>query len=138
MQSTKKIIYLSTVFALASGSYAYAAQGPQDAEPILDKPAVETPVIDAFTAADTNTDGALDRDEFVAFVVVKADSGDLDYKGVKLSGEYDNHFNTKDYNADGLLTAEELRVHKVDSKTWSEPEVPAEAPDAAPEPEEVN
>lgn len=135
MRTTKKIIYLSTLIVLSSGAYASA----QDADPIMDKPVMDAPVVDAFAAADTNTDGALDRDEFVAFVVAKADAGDIDYKGVKLSGEYDNHFNTKDYNADGLLTAEELRVVKTDSKTedsesWTDPEAPTEAP----EPEGMN
>jgi len=135
MQTLKPIIYLSFVFALTGGSQAYG----QDAEPVTDNPATEPAIIDAFTAADSNADGALNREEFTAFVLVKADSGDLDYKGVKLSGEYDNHFNTKDYNADGLLTAEELGIHEADHKSnygsgWEEPKAPADIQ----EPEEVN
>ncbi len=115
MQTTKKIIALSSVLILGSSAFAVA----QDAEPLMEEPVV----IDAFTAADNDADGALTRDEFVAFVVVKADAGDVDYRGVKLSGEYDNAFNTKDYNADGLLTAEELKPLEEESPAWIEPEV---------------
>ncbi len=114
MQTIKKIIALSSAILMASSAYACA----QDAEPVMEEPVV----INAFTAADIDADGALSRDEFVAFVVLKADAGDVDYKGVKLSGEYDNAFNTKDYNADGLLTAEELKVHMDGSDPLLEPE----------------
>ncbi len=70
----------------------------------------EVQVVDSFTAADIDADEALDRDEFISFVVMKSDEGDAEYKSIKISGEYDNHFNTKDYNADGLLTAQELKA----------------------------
>jgi len=82
-------------------------------------------IVDAFASADIDADGALDRDEFVSFVVIKSDAGDLDYKAMKLSGEYDDHFNTKDYNADGLLTAEELTAVKNHSDDTVKPEMDA-------------
>lgn len=66
--------------------------------------------VDPFTSADIDADGALDRNEFVSFVVIKSDEGAADYSSIKLSGKYDDHFDSKDYNADGLLTAEELKV----------------------------
>jgi len=77
--------------------------------------------IDIFASADIDADGSLDRDEFISFVVMKSDAGDLDYKAVKTAGEYDNHFNMKDYNADGLLTAEELTVTLEIDVTASDP-----------------
>ena len=77
----------------------------QDNAPEL-KPDPE--IVDIFASADIDASGALNRDEFISFVVMKSDTGDTEYKAIKISGEYDNHFNTKDYNADGLLTSEEL------------------------------
>ncbi len=74
----------------------------------------EIQIVDSFASADIDADGALDRDEFVSFVVMKSDEGDAEFKSIKISGEYDNHFNTKDYNADGLLTAQELKTAVVD------------------------
>jgi len=92
-----------------------------------DKPELtpDVQIVDAFASADIDADGALDRDEFVSFVVIKSDAGDLDYKAMKLSGEYDDHFNTKDYNADGLLTAEELTTVKNHSDDTVKPEMDA-------------
>ena len=103
MLNLTKLTLTASVFAVATTSTAFA----QDtAEPMTKAPAV----VDIFTAADVDADGALDRDEFISFVVMKSDAGDADYSAVKISGEYDNHFNTKDYNADGLLTAEEVKA----------------------------
>ena len=89
----------------------------------------ETQSIDSFTAADIDADGALSRDEFVSFVVMKSDEGDAKYKSIKISGEYDNHFNTKDYNADGLLTADELKVLRAeDSEMQPKPNSSVDEP----------
>lgn len=102
MLKLTKLTLAASIFAVATTSAAFA----QDtAEPMSDAPKA----VDIFTAADVDADGALDRDEFISFVVMKSDAGDADYSAVKISGEYDNHFNTKDYNADGLLTVEEVK-----------------------------
>lgn len=77
----------------------------------------EVAVVDVFTSADIDADGALSREEFISFVIMKSDQGDADYKSIKISGEYDDHFNTKDYNADGLLTAEELKPPVADDES---------------------
>jgi len=116
MPKLTKISIAITGLMLAISPAAYA----QDDTPDVTS---EVQVVDSFTSADIDADGALDRDEFVSYVVMKSDEGDADYQSIKISGEYDNHFNTKDYNADGLLTAEEL----------NDPE--ADAPDVAPEEE---
>lgn len=101
MPKLTKLTIATTALILAAGSVAFAQDDTPEMKP-------ETQKVDIFTSADIDADGALDRDEFISFVVMKSDTGDVDYKAVKISGEYDNHFNTKDYNADGLLTAEEL------------------------------
>jgi len=106
-----RIMTKTTIVATAMLFAATPAVFAQDAEPEVSPP-VET--VDVFTAADVDADGALDRDEFVSYVVMQSDAGDVDYTGLKLSGEYDNAFNTKDYNADGLLSAEELTMPEGD------------------------
>ncbi|MDB2437748.1 hypothetical protein N9W89_03455 [Hellea sp.] len=78
--------------------------------------------IDIFKAADADADGALNRNEFISFVAMKSDIGDADYSSIKLAGSYDDHFNTKDYNADGLLRAEELVTVNVDSLEEAAPQ----------------
>ncbi len=102
MPKLTKLSIALAAFTLAISPVAIA----QDDTPEL-SPDVQ--IVDSFTSADIDADGALDRDEFISFVVMKSDEGDAEYKSIKISGEYDNHFNTKDYNADGLLTAEELK-----------------------------
>lgn len=101
MPKLTKLTIATTALILATGPVAFAQDDTPEMKP-------DTQMVDIFTSADIDADGALDRDEFISFVVMKSDTGDVDYKAVKISGEYDNHFNTKDYNADGLLTAEEL------------------------------
>jgi len=114
MPKLSKLSITITALMLAVSPTAFA----QDDTPEL-TPEVQT--VDSFTSADIDSDGALDRDEFVSFVVMKSDEGDADYKAIKISGEYDNHFNTKDYNADGLLTAEELKLAPEDDSEGEAP-----------------
>lgn len=122
MPKLTKLSIATATIILAISPAAFA----QDDTPEM-TPDVET--VDSFTSADIDADGALDRDEFISFVIMKSDEGDADYKSVKISGEYDNHFNTKDYNADGLLTAEELKS-PVDDETEviTEEDVPTDEP----------
>jgi len=114
MPKLTKLTIATAGFMLAISSIAFAQDDTPEMTP-------DVQVVDSFTSADIDADGALDRDEFISFVVMKSDEGDADYKSIKISGEYDNHFNTKDYNADGLLTAEELKDPVVE-----EPEVTLE------------
>ena len=109
MPNLTKLFIATATLMLAICSTAFA----QDDTPDVTAK-VQTP--NAFTSADINADGALDRDEFVSFVVMKSEEGYADYSSIKLSGEYDNHFNTTDYNADGLLTAEELKMPTDDKR----------------------
>lgn len=124
MPKLTKLSIAVTAFVLAATPAALA----QDDTPDMTQ---DTQVADTFTSADIDADGALDRDEFISFVVMKSDAGDADYSSIKLSGEYDNHFNTKDYNADGLLTKEELKApakeHSEDSE-MPEMEAPLDEP----------
>ncbi len=62
-----------------------------------------------FMDTDINKDGSLDREEFVAFAATKAQKGDEHYRALVVSGDYDNQFNTLDYNADGVLSLEEIK-----------------------------
>ena len=118
---TKRSITTATFMLAISASMSPGAFA-QDDTPEMSP---ETQSIDSFTAADIDADGALSRDEFVSFVVMKSDEGDAKYKSIKISGEYDNHFNTKDYNADGQLTAEELTETAADER---EEETPLDKP----------
>lgn len=63
-----------------------------------------------FMDTDINKDGSLDREEFVAFAATKAQKGDEHYRALIVSGEYDAQFNTLDYNADGVLSLEEMKL----------------------------
>lgn len=122
MPKLSKLSLITSAFMLAIPTAAFA----QDDIPEM-TPEVQT--IDSFTSADIDADGVLDRDEFVSFVVMKSDEGEADYKAIKISGEYDNHFNTKDYNADGLLTVEELKLPEEDeSEVMSEDEAVTDEP----------
>lgn len=118
MPKLTKLSIATAALMLATASAAFAQDDTPELMP-------ETQIVDSFTSADIDADGALDRDEFISFVVMKSDEGDADYKSIKISGEYDNHFNTKDYNADGLLTAEELKMPAADEH---EKETPLDEP----------
>ena len=107
MPKLSKLSLITSTIMMAISSAAFAQDDTPEMTP-------EVQIVDSFTSADIDADGALDRDEFVSFVVMKSDEGEADYKAIKISGEYDNHFNTKDYNADGLLTAEELKLLEED------------------------
>lgn len=119
MPKLTKLTAATATLMLAICPAAFA----QDAAPEMTP---EAQAVSTFTSADVDADGALDRDEFISFVVMESDAGDLDYKAIKISGDYDNHFNTKDYNADGLLTEEELTAPvKDDSEDVAEPDMEA-------------
>lgn len=101
MLNLTKLTLAATALMLAAATSTYA----QDEAPTMK---LDVKTVDVFASADVDADDALDRDEFVSFVVMQSDAGYADYSAIKLSGAYDDHFNMKDYNADGLLTAEEL------------------------------
>lgn len=123
MPKLTKLSIATAAFLLATAPVTYAQDDTLEMAP-------ETQIVDSFTSADIDADGALSRDEFVSFVVMKSDEGDAEYKGIKISGEYDNHFNTKDYNADGLLTAEELKMPETEeSEEAPEPDVSSNVPE---------
>ena len=108
MPKLTKLSIATAALMLAVTPTAFAQESTPDVT-------AKVQTVDAFASADIDADGALDRNEFVSFVIMKSDEGIADYSSIKLSGEYDDHFNTKDYNADGLLTAEELKM-SVDDK----------------------
>ncbi|WP_026942313.1 CREC-EF hand family protein [Hellea balneolensis] len=101
MPNLTKLTFATTLLILTGSLAAHA----QDNAPVVEP---DTKAVDIFASADIDADGALDRDEFVSFVVMKSEDGKAEYSAIKLSGAYDDHFNVKDYNADGLLTEEEL------------------------------
>ena len=77
---------------------------------------------EAFTAADVNTDGYLDRDEFLVFVSIKADKGDVAFTAIRDTGDYDIAFAKMDADADGKLSHGEAAPAKMDEKpTVEEP-----------------
>lgn len=116
MPKLTKLSIATAAFILAAAPVTFAQDDTPEMMP-------EIQIVDSFTSADIDADGALSRDEFISFVVMKSDEGDADYKSIKISGEYDNHFNTKDYNADGLLTAEELKMPEAEeSEAQPEPD----------------
>ena len=69
-----------------------------------------TAASDMFSESDIDKDGLLDRDEFVAYAAAQSQAGDKLFGGLLLSGDFDNQFNAYDYNADGFLTAEEMKA----------------------------
>ena len=69
-----------------------------------------TSASDMFSESDIDKDGLLDRDEFVAYAAAQSQAGDKLFGGLLLSGDFDNQFNAYDYNADGFLTAEEMKA----------------------------
>ena len=99
----------STKLTLTVIALTLAFSAPVFAQEKSSKMPSDVQVKDIFISADIDKDRALNRDEFISYVVMAAENGFADYATIKLSGDYDNHFNTKDYNADGLLTAEELK-----------------------------
>jgi len=72
-----------------------------------------------FTESDLNKDGGLDREEFVDYAIAQAKADDVDFKALIISGDYDNEFNRYDYNANGIVTVEEMKLpelsHKIDN-----------------------
>jgi len=74
-----------------------------------------------FTESDLNKDGGLDREEFVDYAIAQAKTGDGDFRALILSGDYDNKFNRYDYNADGILTVQEMKLPKLSHKTNDNP-----------------
>ena len=45
-----------------------------------------------------------------AYAAAQSQAGDKLFGGLLLSGDFDNQFNAYDYNADGFLTAEEMKA----------------------------
>ncbi len=110
---THKLTTTAVVTAIATLglSFSACAQDTTIVEPV---PATDDNV---FNAADINTNGQLDREEFVAFAVMKADEGDADFAEVREQGTYDDKFNAHDANADGALTPDEVAPKK-DHSNW--------------------
>ena len=83
-----------------------------------------------FASADFDQDGRLNADEFVSFVVLRAENGDEAYKDVVLGGEYTPAFNSYDTDASGEIELFELIPKLRESKKivpegdFLEPEVP--------------
>ena len=46
----------------------------------------------------------------MAYAAAQSQAGDKLFGGLLLSGDFDNQFNAYDYNADGFLTAEEMKA----------------------------
>ena len=81
---------------------------------------LDTVTVDHFVTSDINADGALDRAEYEAFVAAKSEAGDADAAELAEAGDYDVEFMTKDVNADGLLTEDELFVEVEDTPAMEE------------------
>ena len=84
----------------------------------------------AFKGADVNTDGHLDRDEFLVFVSIKADEGEAGFSAIRDAGSYDTAFATMDTDSDGKLSPDEAlpavvekKPAPADDQTWQEPEL---------------
>ena len=89
---------LTAAPALAQDSDSYTK--PAKAEPLTAQ--------EQFIAVDLDQTGNLDQDEYVSYVVMRADAGDAAHKAVVLSGEYDTDFAAKDADANGTLSESEL------------------------------
>ena len=115
MPSTFKTI-LTLTSALAITGIACAQDSAQESTELKSYgSASETSVrgtsaSDMFSESDIDKDGLLDRDEFVAYAAAQSQAGDKLFGGLLLSGDFDNQFNAYDYNADGFLTAEEMKA----------------------------
>jgi len=46
----------------------------------------------------------------MVYATAQSKAGDKFFDGLILSGDFDNQFNSYDYNADGLLTVEEMKI----------------------------
>ena len=98
MLKLTKLTIATTTLLLAISPAAFAQDDARNIAPDIQ-------IVDSFISADIDADGALDRDEFVSFVVMKSDEGDADYKSIKISGEYDNCLlYTSPSPRDGLLS----------------------------------
>jgi len=51
----------------------------------------------------------------VTYAIAQAKSGDAEFGALILSGDYDNEFNIYDYNADGVLTVDEMKLPEFSS-----------------------
>ena len=76
MLKLTKLTIATTTLLLAISPAAFAQDDARNIAPDIQ-------IVDSFISADIDADGALDRDEFVSFVVMKSDEGDADYKSIK-------------------------------------------------------
>ena len=65
--------------------------------------------VDAWVRADSNTDGKLDRSEFIVFVKAMAETGQATARRIRFFRAYGYAFSVADKNRDGILTPEEMR-----------------------------
>jgi len=125
MPSTFKTI-LTLTSALAIAGHVYAQDSAQETTELKSYgSASETSVrgtsaSDMFSESDIDKDGLLDRDEFVAYAATQSQAGDKLFGGLLLSGDFDNQFNAYDYNADGFLTAEEMKAPQLGQRLEGE------------------
>lgn len=100
MPKLTKTMMISAIFA-AAATPALA----QDVEKIVEP--VPTAEAD-FMTSDLDQDGALDRDEFVTFAVMRKESGDAVFTEIVRAGDYDAKFIAHDHDANGSISTEEL------------------------------
>lgn len=97
-----RILKLTTLLAVPAALIATPALAGE-----TEMSTAQTPQ-EVFTSVDLDESGDLSRDEFVSYAVTLADTGDSDYKGIVLSGGYDDAFTAKDADASGTISLAEL------------------------------
>jgi len=102
MPSTYKII-LATVSVLVVASIPFSIATAQD-DAVSYGSGTGVTSSEMFNESDIDKNGGLDREEFVEYATAQSKAGLI------LSGDFDNQFNSYDYNADGLLTVEEMKI----------------------------
>ncbi len=63
----------------------------------------------------------------MVYATAQSKAGDKFFGGLILSGDFDNQFNSYDYNADGLLTVEEMKIPQLgttsETKTFNSDDI---------------
>jgi len=108
MPSTYKIT-LTTVSVLAGALAVTPPASAQDG-PLSYGSARGVTSSVMFAESDIDKDGGLDREEFIGYATAQSKAGDKLFAALVLAGDFDNQFNAYDYNADGFLTVEEMKV----------------------------